>query len=292
VEQIREQFGLNDPIPAQYFDYMGRLVHLDFGKSILTGQPVLQELENRLPATMELVIITFLAYLAIGLPLAVLTASTRRPWVDGGVRGLVMVGHAIPVFILAFWLQYLLFFKLGLLPSGDRLDPETVPPATVTGSYLLDGLLAGRPGVSVEAALHLVLPVVVLVAGMVAVSVRLTRATLLGEREREYVQMLRMKGLPEKRIMRRHVLRNALVPVLPMLGIQFGYLISATVIVETIFGWPGIGSYAFDSLVGLDYEPVMGFVLLTTVMFVLASLVIDLLYPVVDPRIRLWGDTA
>jgi peptide/nickel transport system permease protein len=292
VEQIRENFGLNDPIPVQYLDYMGRLVRLDFGTSILTGQSVRTEVFDRLPATLELVFVSFFVYLVLGLGLALLTASTRRPWVDGGIRGSVTVAHAIPVFILAFWLQYLLFFKLGLLPSGDRLDPDLVPPDKITGSYFIDALLAGKPGTAWDAGVHMILPVAVLVAGMIAVSVRLTRATLLNERERDYVQMLRMKGLPERRIMRRHVLRNALVPVLPMLGIQFGYLISATVIVETIFGWPGIGSYAFDALVGLDYEPVMAFVLITTVLFVLASLVIDLLYPVVDPRIRLWGDAA
>ncbi len=292
VQEIRERFGLTKSIPEQYADYMGRLVRLDFGESIITRQPVSQELRSRLPASMELVAVTFAVYLVLGLGLAVVAASTPRRWLDALIRGSVTVANAVPVFILAFWLQYLLFFKAGLFPSGDRLGADTVPPPTITGFYLIDGLLAGRPEVTLDAAYHLALPVLVLVLGMLALSVRVTRATLLGEKERDYVHMLRMKGVPERRVMGRHVLRNGLVPVLPLLGIQFGYLVSATVLVETIFGWPGIGSYAFDSLVALDYEPVMGFVLVATVLFVLASLVIDLLYPLIDPRIRLWGSTS
>lgn len=289
VEQIRHQFGLDKPVPVQYVDYMRRLARLDMGQSIITGEPVWTELRHRLSATLELIFVSFALSLAAGFGLALVAASTRHGWLDATIRGTVTVGNAVPVFILAFWLQYLLFFKWGLLPSGDRLDAQTTPPRSITGSYLIDGLLSGRPGVTVQAAYHMVLPVLVLVLGMLAVSVRVTRATLIGERGRDYVQMLRLKGLPERQLMRRHVLRNALIPVLPLLGIQFGYLISATVLVETVFGWPGIGKYAFDSLVALDYEPVMGFVLVSTVMFVLASLVVDLLYPVVDPRIRLWG---
>lgn len=289
VEAIRHSFGLDKPIPVQYLDYMSRLARLDMGESIITGQPVWTEIKHRLPATLELIFVSFALYLVAGFGLALWAASTKHSWIDATIRGTVTIGNAVPVFILGFWLQYLLFFKWGLLPSGDRLDAQTTPPRTITGSYLIDGLLSGRPGVTVQAGYHMILPVIVLVLGMLAVSVRVTRATMLEERARDYVQMLRLKGLPERRVMRHHVLRNALIPVLPLLGIQFGYLISATVLVETVFGWPGIGKYAFDSLVALDYEPVMGFVLVSTIMFVLASLVIDLLYPVIDPRIRLWG---
>jgi len=289
VEAIRHSFGLDKPIPVQYLDYMGRLARLDMGESIITGQPVWTEIKNRLPATLELIFVSFAVYLVAGFGLALWAASTKRSWIDATIRGAVTVGNAVPVFILGLWLQYLLFFKWGLLPAGDRLGAQTTPPPTITGSYLIDGLLSGHPGVTVQAAYHLILPVAVLVLGMLAVSVRVTRATMLEERSRDYVQMLRLKGVGERRLMRRHVLRNALIPVLPLLGIQFGYLISATVLVETVFGWPGVGKYAFDSLVALDYEPVMGFVIVSTILFVLASLVIDLLYPVVDPRIRLWG---
>jgi peptide/nickel transport system permease protein len=289
VAAIRHDFGLDKPIPLQYLDYMKRLAHLDMGKSIITGEPVWSELRHRLPATLELIVASFAVYLVAGFGLALWAASTKRSWIDATIRGAVTVGNAVPVFILGFWLQYVLFFKWGLLPSGDRLDPQTTPPRTITGSYVVDGVLSGRPGVTVQAAYHMILPVSVLVLGMLAVSVRVTRATMLEERSRDYVQMLRLKGVSERRVMRGHVLRNALIPVLPLLGIQFGYLISATVLVETVFGWPGIGKYAFDSLVALDYEPVMGFVLISTILFVLASLAVDLLYPVVDPRIRLWG---
>jgi peptide/nickel transport system permease protein len=289
VAAIRADFGLDKPVPVQYVQYMGRLVKLDLGESIITGQPVWKELRSRLPATLELIFVSFAVSLVVGFGLALWAASTRRPWLDTSIQGAVTVSNAVPVFILGFWLQYLLFFKWGLLPSGDRLDAQTAPPRTITGSYLVDGVLTGRPGVTAEAAYHLILPVTVLVLGMLAITVRVTRATMLEQRTRDYVQMLRLKGLPERELMRKHVLRNALIPVLPLLGIQFGYLISATVLVETVFGWPGIGKYAFDSLVALDYEPVMGFVLVSTIIFVLASLIVDLLTPVIDPRIRLWG---
>lgn len=289
IAAIRSDFGLDKPIPVQYVQYMGRLARLDMGESIITGQPVWSELRSRLPATLELILVSFAVSLVVGFALALWAASTRRGWLDTTIQGAVTVGNAVPVFILGFWLQYLLFFKWGLLPSGDRLDAQTSPPGQVTGFYLVDGLLAGRPGVTAEAAYHLILPVTALVLSMLAVTVRVTRTTMLEERTRDYVQMLRLKGLHERRVMRKHVLRNALIPVLPLLGIQFGYLISAAVLVETVFGWPGVGKYAFDSLVALDYEPVMGFVLVSTVLFVLASLVVDLLYPVIDPRIRLWG---
>jgi ABC-type dipeptide/oligopeptide/nickel transport system permease component len=289
VQIVRDRFGLDDPLPVQYADYLQNLAQLDLGRSILTSRSVTDELRDRLPATIELVLVSFAIYVVLGIGLAVIAAGARARWVDRTINVSVIVANAIPVFILAFWLQYVLFFQLGWFPAGDRLGSDTVPPDSVTGLYLIDSLLAGDIGLFFESAYHLALPVAALVLGMIALAVRVTRATLLGEGQKDYVRMLTLKGMPRRDITGRHVLRNALVPVLPLLGIQFGYLISATVLVEAIFGWPGIGSYAFDALVALDYEPVMGFVLISTITFVLVNLVVDLLYPVIDPRIRLWG---
>ena len=289
---IRHRFGLDKPLLPQYFQYLKNLAHGDLGTSIVSREPVSSDLRSRLPATLELVTVSFVVYLVLGLTLAAFAATTRRRSVDGTVRVLSTAAFAIPTFVLALWLQILFFFHLGWLPSSGRLDVTTTPPPHVTGFYLIDSLLAGQWSTFWDAARHLVLPGAALTLGLLAIAVRLMRATILNELDKDYVKMLRLKGLSEGVIMRRHVMRNALVPSLALFGIQFGYLIGGTVVVETIFAWPGLGAYAFDSVAALDYEPVMGVTLVLTAIFVLVNFVIDLLYPLVDPRIRLWGRPA
>jgi peptide/nickel transport system permease protein len=289
---IRAHFGLDKPIPDQYLIYLDNLAHGDLGTSIVSREPVTTALSRRIPATLELVIVSFIVYLIAGLALAVLAATTRLRSIDVTIRLLATAAFAIPAFVLALWLQLIFYFHLGWLPSSGRLDVVTTPPGKVTGSYLIDSLLAGEWSTFVDAARHLILPGAALTFGLLAIAVRLTRATLLSELDKDYVKMARLKGLSEWEIIRRHVLRNALVPSLALYGIQFGYLIGGTVVVETIFSWPGLGAYAFDSVAALDYAPVMGVTLVATAIFVLVNFVIDLLYPVIDPRIRLWGQTS
>jgi peptide/nickel transport system permease protein len=291
VEAIRHRMGLDRPIAEQYVLYLQSLAHFDLGTSIVTRQPVSDELLRRLPATLELVMVSFAIYLVLGIPMAVIAATTRRPAVDVGVRAVATSAHAIPAFVLALWLQFLLFFRLGWFPSGGRLSITLEPPPARTGLLLVDSLLAGRPDAFADAAHHVVLPAIALTFGLMVIAVRLTRATLLTELGKDYVKMARLKGLSEGAIIRRHVLRNSLIPVLTLVGVQFGYLIGGTLVVEEIFSWPGLGAYAFDSIVSLDYAPVMGVVLVTTTIFVLVNFAIDLLYPLIDPRIRLWGET-
>jgi peptide/nickel transport system permease protein len=292
VDAMRELLGLDEPLPTQYVRYLDNLLHGDLGFSIVTRQPVSQELGRRIPATLELVVVSFAIYLVIGITLAIVAATTRRRGVDGLVRILATAAFSIPAFVLALWLQVLLYLHLGWLPSSGRLDILTVPPKDVTGFLLVDSLLDRRFDAFVDAVRHLILPVTALTFGLVAIAVRIVRATLLTELEKDYVKMLRLKGLSERRIVRHHVLRNALVPALALFGAQFGYLIGGTVVIETIFAWPGVGAYAFDSIIALDYAPVMGVTLLVTAVFVFVNFCIDLLYPVVDPRIRLWGQTS
>lgn len=289
---IRKRFGLDKPLQVQYVDYLRHLAHGDLGTSIVSREPVTSDIRRRLPATLELVITSFVVYLVVGLALAAVAATTRLRSVDVSIRLLSTAAFAIPAFVLALWLQLIFFFHLGWLPSSGRLDITTVPPPHVTGSYLVDGLLAGQWATFWDAARHLVLPGAALTFGLLAIAVRLTRATILTELDKDYVKMGRLKGLSNWTIMRRHVLRNALVPSLALYGIQFGYLIGGTVVVETIFSWPGLGAYAFDSVIALDYSPVLGVTLVTTAIFVLVNFLIDLLYPVVDPRIRLWGQSS
>jgi peptide/nickel transport system permease protein len=290
VVAIRNELGLNLPLPVQYVHYLDHLIHLDFGTSIVTGLPVSQELSSRIPATMELVLVSFIAYLVLGTGLAVLAATSRRSWLDGAIRIGTTTAYAIPAFVLAFWLQLLLFFRLGVLPDSGRLSIGATPPPHVTGFYLIDSVLAGQWGTFWDAAQHIIMPAIALTLGLMAIAVRIIRATVMTELDKDYVRMLRLRGIPQRRIIWRHVLRNSLVPSLALFGIQFGYLVGGTIVVETIFDWPGLGSYAFTSISSLDYSPVMAVTLVTATVFVLANFVIDLLYPVIDPRIRLWGE--
>jgi peptide/nickel transport system permease protein len=286
---IRARFGLDKPLVPQYFRYLKNLFHGDLGMSIVSREAVTSDIRTRLPATLELVVASFFVYLTVGLSLAALAATTRMRSIDVSIRVLSTAAFAVPAFVLALWLQIIFFFHLGWLPSSGRLDVTTTPPPHLTGFYLVDSIAAGQWGTFWDAARHLVLPGAALTLGLLAIAVRLTRATILAELDKDYVKMLRLKGLSEAVIMRRHVLRNALVPSLALFGIQFGYLIGGTVVVETIFGWPGLGSYAFDSVAALDYAPVMGVTLVVTAIFVTVNFAIDLLYPLIDPRIRLWG---
>jgi peptide/nickel transport system permease protein len=288
---IRHHFGLDLPINQQYVRYIQNIFHGDLGTSIVTRNDVASEITRRLPATLELVFVSFILYLLIGLSLAVLAATTRLKAVDVGVRTLSIAAYAVPAFVLALWLQLTFYFHLGWLPAGGRLSVLSTPPHKVTGFFLVDSVLEGRWDALRDAAQHLVLPVAALTFGLLAIAVRLTRATLLAELEKDYVKMARLKGLSERAIIRRHVLRNALVPSLALFGIQFGYLVGGTVVIETIFSWPGLGAYAFESIAALDFAPVMGVTLVVTAIFVSVNFLIDLLYPVVDPRIRLWGRT-
>lgn len=292
VEALRELLGLDDPLPTQYVNYLRDLAHGDLGFSIITRQPVSEELERRLPATLELVFVSFAIYLVLGIGLALVAATTAWRGIDFTVRVFATAAFAIPAFVLALWLQVLLYLHLGWLPASGRLDILTEPPKDITGFLLVDSLLSGRLDAFADASRHLVLPVIALTFGLMAIAVRIVRATVLAELEKDYVRMLRLKGLSEHEIVRKHVLRNALVPVLALFGVQFGYLIGGTVVIETIFAWPGVGAYAFDSLIALDYAPVMGVTLVVTAIFVLVNFGIDLLYPAVDPRIRLWGQVS
>jgi peptide/nickel transport system permease protein len=290
VEQIRQAEGLDRPLLEQYLHYLQNLSRLDLGKSILTRVPVSQELSSRLPATIELVAVSFVVYLCIGIPLAVRAATTRSRVVDLLIRTFATSAHAVPSFVLAIWLQLLFYRQLGWLPSTGRLTLSLDRPPTVTGLYLIDSLFVLRIDIFADALVHLVLPVTALVFALMVTAVRVTRATLLTELAKDYVRMLRLKGLPESLVIRRHVLRNALIPILTLVGVQFGYVVGGTLLVETVFAWPGIGLYAFRSIVSLDYAPVMGVVMITTAIFVFMNFVIDMLYPIIDPRIRLWGE--
>jgi peptide/nickel transport system permease protein len=285
IEITRKRLGLDRPLPEQYARYVLALVRGDLGQSVRTRQPVRDELLEAAPATIELTLISTIVFVAISIPLGVITAARRQRWIDSASRIIAVGGAAVAPFWLALLLQLLFFRMLGWLPATGRLPITATPPPTVTGMLIIDSLFAGSVATFLEAIRHLVLPVTALALGRIAVTTRLTRAQMLTELGTDYVRSAKGKGLAERRILYHHALRNALNPVITNIGIQIGYLLSGTVLVEAIFGWPGMGTYALDAVLNLDYPSVMGVALLVSVFFVLVNLAVDLLYAALDPRV-------
>ncbi|HEX8967376.1 MAG TPA: ABC transporter permease [Chloroflexota bacterium] len=287
LQQIRADLGLDQPLPVQYARYLGDLARGNLGRSIQTGQPVANDLVQRLPATLELALVTMLVYIAVSIPLGVISAVSRGTFTDQLIRFVSSSGLGIPAFWLGFLLQLLLYRELGWFqhPVG-RLSPDIAPPPFVTGFYLIDSLVAGNPNAFRSAVVQLIMPVVCLVVSRLGVGVKLTRTSLLDVIGSDYVRTARAKGLPERSVLYGHALRNALMPVVTALGIQFGYLLGGTLVVEVVFGWPGIGQYAIGSITTVDFPAIMSVTVIISVFFVLSNFLVDLLYLYLDPRLR------
>lgn len=285
VERIRSEYGLDQPLANQFVGYMGGLLHGDFGDSLRTRRPVAEDLRQFLPATLELLVFSFVIYMAVSLALAVM--ASRRPGgaVDSTIRLLTMLGTGIPVFWLGMTLQFVFFYKLQWLPLGSRFPIRDIPPHPVTNFLLVDSLLAGNGTAFLAALGHLALPAATIVINLLAVGTRMSRAALISEQGRLYVRTARGKGLGPKRILYKHMLRNAASPILTATTIQFGYMLSWVILVEVIFDWPGIGLYAYQSFQVFDYSPVIALAIVSTVGFVLINLAMDMIYPILDPRV-------
>jgi len=286
VARIKAEYGLDRPLTVQYLAYLGDLVHGDFGLSLRTKRPVSADLAAFLPATLELLFASFFAYVVLSLAMGV--AAARRPGgrIDSGIRLFTMLGSGIPVFWLGMALQFLFFYKLGLFPLGGRFPLRATPPPTHTGFLLLDTLLAGRPDDFLAALRCLVLPALAIVLNLLAVGTRMSRAALIGEYRQQYVRTARGKGVGPGRILVKHVFRNALAPLLTATSMQFGYMISWVILVEVIFDWPGIGLYAYQSFQVFDYAPVVALAVVSTAVFSVINVALDLCYPLIDPRMR------
>jgi peptide/nickel transport system permease protein len=285
IESVRKEMGLDRPLPTQYVSYLRGLAELDLGDSIRTRRGVAADLRHFLPATLELIFIAFGIYVGLSLVLGVLAALHPSGVVDLVIRIGVISGSAIPVFWLAIVLQLLFYTRLGWLPIGGRIGVHESPPSFVTGFFTIDSLLDGDLRLFGSVLKHLILPVTTVVLSLLAVGTRLTRATFLEELNKPYVRVAASKGLSERRIILRHVLKNALNPVITVTSIQLAYLLAWTILIEAIFNWPGIGLYAYESFQALDYNPIMALALLVSVAFVVINLVTDLIYPLIDPRI-------
>ena len=287
VAAAKARWGLDKSLPEQYLVYVGNLLTGDLGTSFRTKQPVSQDLLERLPATLELVIAAMLFGSTTGIALGVVAARFRDRAVDQGVRVWALVGSSTPVFWSGLILLYIFSVVLGWLPGPGRLDARSTPPSGMTGFLTIDALLLGDMELFWDAVHHLILPALVLGWTVMGVVLRLVRASMLDVLSQDYITAARARGAGELRVLLNHALRNALVPTLTIIGFTFAYLITGAVLTEAIFSWTGIGSYAVDAARSLDYPAIMGVTIVGGAAFLLTNLMTDIAYAFADPRIRL-----
>ncbi|MDQ7827408.1 MAG: ABC transporter permease [Armatimonadota bacterium] len=286
IQAYRRAYGLDRPVLVQYLLYMGRLAQGDLGVSIRTRRPVADDLREFLPATIELGTAAWVVALLLGVPAGIVSAIYKDRLFDHLCRIAALMGASMPVFWLGLLLLGNVYYRLRWLPGPGRLDIALSPPPSRTGLLLVDALLAGDGAVFGNALLHLVLPGLTLGLFSTAVVARMTRSAMLEVLYQDYVRTAWAKGLPGRRVVLRHALRNAMIPTLTIIGIAFGNLLSGAVLTETVFAWPGLGRYATTSAVSLDFPAVVGVTLVAAVIYTLVNLVVDLLYVRLDPRVR------
>ncbi|MDI3317255.1 MAG: ABC transporter permease [Bacillota bacterium] len=286
IANLRRQWGFDRPLHEQYVLYVEHLVRGDLGVSLRTRRPVLHDLEQYFPATLELALAAMLVALLLGLPSGIVSAVYRDRWPDQLTRVAALAGVSVPVFWLGLLLLGIFYYRLGWLPGPGRLDDLIAPPPRLTGLYLLDSLLSGDGAAFRSALAHIVLPALTLGYYTTGVIARQTRGSMLEVLGQEFVRTARAKGLSEAAVVLVHALRNALIPVLTVTGLSFGSLLGGAVLTETIFSWPGLGWYVTNSMLNVDLPAVMGVTLLAAVVYALVNLLVDLGYGVLDPRIR------
>jgi peptide/nickel transport system permease protein len=288
IAEVRKQLGLDKSLPEQFARYVVDLAHGNLGNSLTTGQPVVTEIANRLPASGELTLLGLLIALSIAVPLGILAAIREGSWVDHLCRVIVTTGVSLPVFFTGLLLVYIFYFQLGWSPAPlGRLDVFYSAPPQVTGFYLIDALIARDWETFRAAFAQLILPAATLATFSLAPLARITRGSMLAVMGSDFVRTARASGLTSKTVILTYAFRNAMLPVVTTLGMVFSFLLGANVLVEKVFAWPGIGSYAVEALIASDYAPVQGFVLAMAILYVALNLTIDLLYGVIDPRVRL-----
>lgn len=290
VEQVRQQLGLDRPLWTQFLDYVADLATGDFGNSLITGQPVVTDILQRLPASAELTLIGLIVAILIAVPLGIAAAVKQGSWINHLSRIVATAGVSLPVFFTGLLLLYVFYFQLGWAPAPlGRLDIFLSAPPHVTGFYLIDSVIAGDLEAFQSAASQLFLPALTLAIFSLAPITRMTRASMLAVLASDFVRTARANGLSTYRVIIVYAFRNAMLPVITTLGMVFSFLLGANVLVEKVFAWPGIGSYAVEALIASDFAPVQGFVLTMAALYVLLNLVIDMLYGVIDPRVAVEG---
>jgi len=288
IEEVRVKLGLDKPLIAQFGHYVVDLAHGNLGTSLTTGQSVVTELRTRLPASAELTLLGLLVSIVIAVPLGILAATRPNSLVDHACRVIATAGVSLPVFFTGLILVYVFYYLLGWAPAPlGRLDVFYSAPPQVTGFYLIDSLLARDGGTFMAALKQLILPALTLGIFSLAPIARMTRASMLAVLSSDFVRTARASGLSAYTVIITYAFHNAMLPVITTLGMVFSFLLGANVLVEKVFAWPGIGSYAVEALLASDFAPVQGFVLTMAVMYVMLNLMIDVLYGLIDPRVRL-----
>ncbi len=285
VEALREQLGLNDPLYVQFGRFLWDLLHGDLGHSLMTKAPVTTEMLARFPATIELAFAAILLATIVGITVGVISAVKQYSIFDYFSMVGALAGVSMPIFWLGLMMIILFSVNLGWLPVASRIDIG-MEPARITGLYLVDSLLTRNWEAFTSSLRHLILPAVALAAYSTAVIARMTRSTMLEVIRQDYVRTARAKGLKETVVVYRHALRNALIPVVTVIGLQMGSLLAGAVLTETVFSWPGIGGLLVSAILAADYPLVQGCVILIATVYVLVNLLVDLLYALLDPRIR------
>ena len=285
VQQIRENMGLDKPIFVQYGLFLKDALRGDLGDSIVTGRPVTTELLTRLPATLELTTFAMLIAILVGIPVGVISAVRQYSLLDKSTSVLALTGISMPIFWLAMILVVIFGVNLELLPFPGRLDPTTGITA-ITGLVLVDSLLTLNFAGFWDGLLHLIMPALALATIPMAVIMRMTRSSMLEVMNEDYVRTARAKGVVPWRVVFKHALRNAMLPTITVIGLQTGLLMGGAIITETIFSWPGIGLYTYNSISSRDYASIQGVVLYAALLFVLINLLVDILYAILDPRVR------
>jgi len=288
IEQIRVKLGLDKPLYLQFVRYVGDLARGDLGTSLTTGQSVAAEIKTRLPASAELTLLGLIVSMAIAIPLGIVAATRPGSLVDHICRVLATAGVSLPVFFTGLILVYVFYYILGWAPAPlGRLDVFFSPPPHVTGFYLIDSAIAGNGEAFVASLKQLILPALTLGIFSLAPIARMTRASMLAVLSSDFVRTARASGLGPFTVVVTYAFRNAMLPVITTLGMVFSFLLGANVLVEKVFAWPGIGSFAVEALIASDFAPLQGFVLTMAVMYVALNLIIDILYGVIDPRVRI-----
>ncbi len=286
LEQLRHEMGLDQPVWKQFFDYVWALLHGDFGTSIISKSPVAHEFLTLFPATLELSICAMIIAVVIGVPAGVIAATRRGGIYDQSLMGLALTGYSMPIFWWGLILILLMSNTLHLTPVSGRIDLIKFYFQPVTGFMLIDSVISGQKGAFADAVRHLILPAIVLGTVPLAVIARMTRSSMLEVLEEDYVRTAKAKGLSTYRVIGLHALRNALIPVVTVIGLQIGALLAGAVLTETIFSWPGVGKWLVESIGRRDYPALQGGIMLISTVVILVNVVVDLLYGLINPRIR------
>ena len=286
VEQIRVQMGLDAPVPVQFFRYVGDLLHGDLGFAWHTGHPVLDDFATRLPATVELALFALVIAVLVGVPVGILSATHRDRPVDHVTRVFSLIGASMPVFWLGLMVIFIFYNRLGVEPAPlGRIAQHVNPPTTITGLFVLDSLLSGDMAALRTSLSHIIWPALCLASGSTAIMARMTRSEMLEVINQDYIRTAISKGLSPLKVTAKHALKNAAPVILTVVGLQFGLLMGGAVITETVFSWPGIGSYVVQSVLATDYAPVQAFTLLAAVTYLIVNLLVDLTNGRLDPRV-------